>query len=104
VATGDFNEDGIPDLAVANIGTNTVSILLGNGDGTFTLKSSPVVGNSPFALIAGDFNADGHLDLGVSNSGDNTVTILLGAGNGTFTNNATLIVGNFPQGHRGGGF
>jgi hypothetical protein len=100
VAVGDFNEDGKLDLAVANLGstgTGGVSILLGNGDGTFTLRSSPNTGNGPFALIAGDFNGDGHLDLAVSNQNDGTVSILLGVGDGTFTSGGRLTVGNFPQ-------
>ena len=45
VASGDFNGDGKLDLAVANFVSNTVSIFLGNGDGTFTLKSSPATGS-----------------------------------------------------------
>jgi hypothetical protein len=47
VAVGDFNGDGIPDLVTANSAGNTMSVLLGNGDGTFPLKSSPAVGNAP---------------------------------------------------------
>src|SRR5271163_420881 len=100
IAVGDFNEDGKLDMAVANLGTDGtggVSILLGNGDGTFTLHSSPNTGNAPFALVAGDFNGDGHLDLAVSNSADGTVTILLGTGTGTFTNGGTLTAGNSPN-------
>jgi mucin-19 len=100
IAVGDFNGDGIPDLAVANLnstGPAGVSILLGNGDGTFTLHSSPSAGNGPFAIVTGDFNGDGYLDLAVSNSFDGTVTILLGTGTGTFTSGGTLTVGNGPQ-------
>src|SRR5205823_3398959 len=64
-----------------------VSILLGNGDGTFTMaRSSPVaVGVKPGAVLSGDFNNDGKLDLAIANNGDNTVTLLLGNGDGTFT-------------------
>ena len=59
VATGDFNGDGIPDLAVANANfavnpaVSSVNILLGNGDGTFTLKSSIVTGNNPLYITVG---------------------------------------------------
>ncbi|MBZ5643666.1 MAG: FG-GAP-like repeat-containing protein [Acidobacteriia bacterium] len=100
LAVGDFNEDGISDLAVANNGSAGiagVSILLGNGDGTFVLKSSPATGDGPFALTAGDFDGDGHLDLVVSNANANSVSVLLGAGDGTFTASGTLTVGALPQ-------
>jgi hypothetical protein len=87
VRTGDFNNDGILDLAVANAKDNTVTILLGNGDGTFTPSAgSPVpTGVFPFYLAVADFNGDGVADLAVSNEGDNTVSVLLGNGDGTFT-------------------
>jgi hypothetical protein len=91
VAVADFNGDGKLDLAVANSNDNTVSILLGNGDGTFTpAPGSPVAaGGTPMALAVGDFNGDGKLDLAVANwgvaSSPNNVAILLGNGNGTFT-------------------
>jgi len=100
LAVGDFNEDGNLDLAVANCGCtglHGVSILLGNGDGTFTLKSSPDTGNGAFALTTGDFNSDGHLDIAVANQIDGTVTILLGQGDGTFISGATLTVGGNPK-------
>ncbi len=86
VRTGDFNSDGILDLAVANAKDNTVSILLGNGDGTFTQASgSPVsVGAFPFFVAVADFNGDGFADIAVSNESDSTVSILLGHGDGTF--------------------
>jgi hypothetical protein len=96
VAVGDFNGDGIADLAVA-LNTNTtgvastVTILIGNGDGTFRQKTeSPVVGDNPLSIAAGDFNGDGILDLAVANSfvdsgQPGTVTVLLGKGDGTFT-------------------
>lgn len=74
---GDFNEDGIPDLAVGVAG-----ILLGNGDGTFTAKSS--FGN-PFNLALGDFNGDGHADLALATNLTGDIGFLLGNGNGTFT-------------------
>jgi hypothetical protein len=86
VVTGDFNGDGILDLAVTNSLSNTVSILLGNGNGTFTAtQNGPATGNGPLGIVAGDFNGDGIVDLAVANSLSNTVTILLGNGDGTFT-------------------
>ena len=94
VVVGDFNGDGIPDMATANEFGNTLTVLLGNGDGTFTLKSSPNVGKLPVCIAADDFNQDHILDLAVTNSADGTVTILLGKGNGTFTAQSSLGVGN----------
>ncbi len=86
VAVGDFNGDGKPDLALTGaIDNNTVAILLGNGDGTFTLASSPTTANYPIAIAVGDFNGDGIPDLVVANSPAWTLTILLGNGDGTFT-------------------
>jgi len=86
IAVGDFNGDGNLDLAVTNQQDNTVTILLGNGDGTFAAAPvSPATGNSPVSIAVGDFNGDGKLDLAVANQQDNTVTILLGNGDGTFT-------------------
>ena len=100
-AVGDFNGDGIPDLAVVNY-TNgypesTFIILLGNGDGTFTTKLTPDVGNGPQGVAVGDFNRDGIPDLAVTNSTDGTVSILLGNGDGTFTTKSTPAVGSVGE-------
>ena len=84
LAVGDFNGDGKLDLAVANEASNTISIFLGNGDGTFTLKSSPVVATGPNSVAVGDFNVDGFLDLAVASPIANSVSVLLGNGDGTF--------------------
>lgn len=96
VAVGDFNGDGIPDLVVANRGTNNVSVLLGNGDGTFQAPINTTVGTEPSALALGDFNVDGKLDVAAANTSDGTVTILLGNGDGTFTAAHVYTVGNNP--------
>jgi hypothetical protein len=82
--TGDFNGDGIPDLASIDLVGNTVSILLGYGNG-FLAGSSYPTGNRPRGIVTGDFNGDGKLDLAIANSADQTLTILLGNGDGTFT-------------------
>jgi large repetitive protein len=96
IITADFNGDGKLDLAVANSGSNTVSILLGNGDGTFTTKSTPAAGSGSNWLVAGDFNEDGILDLAVANLNANTVSILLGNGDGTFTLKSSPATGSHP--------
>src|SRR5438552_918900 len=58
VAVGDFNGDGKADLAAANLGDATVSVLLGNGDGSFRTGASLVVGAGPLAVAVGDFKGD----------------------------------------------
>jgi hypothetical protein len=100
VITGDFNNDGNADLAATSDFDNTVIVLLGHGDGTFTpANGSPItVGNFPQTVRVGDFNNDGFQDLVVANGNDNTVSILLGNGDGTFTpaNGSPVAVGGFP--------
>ena len=94
VATGDFNGDGIPDLAIASGAGNTiVNVLLGNGDGTFQAASPITVGSQPFYIAVGDFNNDGNLDLAVANWAGNSVSILLGNGAGGFTAAQTILTG-----------
>jgi hypothetical protein len=92
VALGDFNGDGNLDAAVAGGGANgTLTILLGNGTGTFTQSGPPIsVGANPNALISADFNGDNRADLAVAIAGPTTgapgsVVMLLGNGDGTFT-------------------
>jgi FG-GAP-like repeat/FG-GAP repeat len=92
VVTGDFNGDGKLDLAVANTG---VSILLGNGNGTFRPHVDYTTGNGPASVAVGDFNSDGKLDLVVANNGGD-VSILLGNGNGTFRPHVDYTTGNSP--------
>lgn len=86
LTTGDFNHDGNLDVAVANTGDNTVSILTGNGSGGLTVSGSAIsVGHGPEAVRAADFSADGYSDLAVANYHDGTVSILLNNQNGTFS-------------------
>jgi hypothetical protein len=87
VKAGDFNGDRIPDLATANTGSDTVSVLLGNGDGTFQSARNTPISAYPLFLAVGDFNRDGKLDLAAANDyvpGNDGVSILLGRGDGTF--------------------
>jgi 6-phosphogluconolactonase (cycloisomerase 2 family) len=103
VVVSDFNNDGNQDLAVVNFTSDTVSILLGNGAGAFSTKSTPAVGHAPISATAGDFNRDGNLDLAVANycpscgEGGSTVSILLGNGDGTFSSGSDVPVGMDPE-------
>ena len=83
IATADLNADHKLDLVIANGSSNSVSVLLGNGDGTFQPAMSYPVGPSPIAVKIGDFNGDGKPDIFVVNS-DSSVSVLLGNGDGTF--------------------
>lgn len=80
-AVGDYNGDGIPDLAVANGADYTVTILLGNGDGTFSTAPGPISITAQ-AMVTGDFNGDGIADLATAEG--YAVSIFLGKGDGTF--------------------
>ena len=84
VAVGDLDGDAKPDLAVADTGANRVSVLLGNGDGTFQAKVDYATGTSPRSVAVGDLNADGKPDLALANNMSSTVSVLIGNGNGTF--------------------
>jgi VCBS repeat protein len=80
VVTGDFNHDGVIDLAIANEDNGSVGVLLGNGDGTFAAAvSNPTPGYSPYTITAADLNGDGFVDLAVTayTDGPAAVGILL---------------------------
>jgi len=87
---GQFTSSGHLDIAVANREADTVSILLGDGFGGFTVpgcNGAPAcaVGKKPVSLAAGHFNSDGKLDLAVVNGLDDNVSLLKGDGLGGFT-------------------
>jgi len=82
VAVADVNGDGKLDLAVADYGSDTVAVLLGNGDGTFRPAVSYASGGTALAVAIADLNDDGKPDLVAANY--STVAVLLGNGDGTF--------------------
>jgi len=86
VVNADLNADGKADLIVTNYSSNTLTILLGNGDGTFTeAAGSPIAtGTGPVGIIAAQMGADATVDLVVGNGGSSTFSVFEGNGNGTF--------------------
>ncbi len=101
LAVGDFNEDGMADLVVADRVNGTLLTLLGNGKGGFTLAPGMPVSlgapaQAPAALAVADFNGDGLLDLATANQISGNVTILLGNGVGGFTPFGSLRSGAQP--------
>ena len=84
VAVADLNGDGRPDLVTTNSDGNSVSVLLGNGDGTFSVQQTFPVGRSPRDVVVADLTGDGIPDLVVANYNDDTVSVLIGKGDGTF--------------------
>ncbi len=83
MAVGDFDRNGALDLVTAN-SQGTLSLLLGNGDGSFRPRVDLTVGAVPRAVAVGDFNGDGLLDVVAAKQLSETVSVLLGHGNGTF--------------------
>lgn len=96
VIGADFDQNGAPDLAVANFSTDDVSVFLGEMNGTFSESRNTGVGNGPIALAIGEFDQDPNIDLAVANRDSNTVSILLGDGSGMFRSSEGLPVGNLP--------
>jgi hypothetical protein len=92
VAMGDFTNNGIPDLVVANSASSTVSVLLGNGVGTFQPELKSTVGKGPQSVAVGDFDGDGTLDIVTANQND--ISVLLGTGKGTFAGAKTFTLPN----------
>jgi len=81
-ANGDMNNDGETDFVVSNAADGTMSVLLGNGDGTFLPQIVSFAGNTPRGFALGDFDADGNLDAAVSLEGEGAVAVLYGDGAG----------------------
>jgi len=84
------------DLIVANYGSNTVSVLLGNGDGTFSAQQTFATGNEPRSVVVADVNGDTHPDV-ITTNGGGSVSVLAGNGNGTFAAQQTFATGPFPD-------
>ncbi len=96
VVSGDVNGDGKTDLIVADYASDAVSVLLGNGNGTFQTQQTFFAGYEPPAVALGDVNGDSNPDVIVANGQSNTVSVLLGNGNGTFRPPRTLALISDP--------
>ena len=103
VAIADLRAMSINDLIVANAADNTVSVLLGNGDGTFGAQTTFPTGTSPVWIASGQFNngslaanSDNILDLAVADKAANTISILLEKGDGTFQPKVDIPTGRAP--------
>src|SRR5262245_44563133 len=101
VAVGDFNRDGLTDVAVTVPGSPAnpaVEVLLGKGDGSFQPNHQILsVGQNPLSVAAGDFDGNGALDLVTLNDTSGTLSLLLGNGDGSFRPRVDLAVGAFPR-------
>jgi hypothetical protein len=95
VMAGDVNDDTFLDLVSANYLSDTVSVLLGNGDGTFEARTDFATGSVPVMAKLGDLNGDGMLDVAAANNGSNNVSVLLGNGDGTFATHTDFAAGPY---------
>jgi len=96
VGTADFNQDGLTDLITTNIGNNTLSVLFGNGDGTFKEQLSLVVCREPRAVALNDYNRDGRIDLAVACAGSDQIAVYFGLDNGAFGGGERYAVRKTP--------
>jgi hypothetical protein len=100
VVVGDFNGDGIPDVATANAFGGNVTVLFGNGSGGFTGRVDLAAGNTPIWLVVGDFNGDGISDLAACEGTDvasSMVSVWPGSRAGTFSTRQDFSVGYYPN-------
>ncbi len=104
IQSADFNHDGFTDLVTSNISANSLSVLLGNGDGSFQAPVSVRVCKEPRNLAIFDFNHDTHDDLAIACSGSNQVAIFVGQGDGTFSKLAQYLVNRTPVSIANGDF
>ncbi|HEV7165542.1 MAG TPA: FG-GAP-like repeat-containing protein [Gammaproteobacteria bacterium] len=97
IAVGDLNGDGVLDVVTADSGSNSMSVLLGNKDGTYQPRKVYRVGQNPSDIALVDLDHDGNLDAIVTNNDDNTVNIWWGDGKGGFSGSTLLQTGSGPH-------
>jgi len=95
-STGTVSTTPFTDILEVNNTSNTFSVFLGNGDGTFQNRVDYPTGKGPIGIATGDFNNDGNLDVAVANQLDGTVSIFLGDGTGLLTLKGTIPAGHLP--------
>ena len=97
VVLGDVNNDGKLDCVTANfIFNGSVSVMLGNGNGSFQAQQTFATGADSASVALGDVNHDGKLDIVTANFESDNISVLFGNGDGTFQNQETLTAGNGP--------
>lgn len=96
IRTGDFNQDSFTDLITSNISADSLSVLFGNGDGSFQAHVPIRVCQEPRNIEVRDLNQNGYLDLAVACSGSDKVLILQGLGNGSFQKMGQYRVNRSP--------
>jgi hypothetical protein len=96
VAVADLDGDSVPDLVTANFLGDDVSVLLGNGDGSFQSATAFAVGEVPSSVAMADLDGDMIPDLVTANRFSGDVSVLLGNGDGTFQSAAPVAVGDGP--------
>ncbi len=97
LAVADVDNDGFVDLITANNGSDDVSVLTRESDGTFVEEKRFPVGREPRDVVVADFNADDKLDLATANGVTHNVSVLLGLGNGSFLAEQGFGVGENPS-------
>ena len=97
LGTEDFNGDGLLDIATVNYNSNSISIFLGQSDGTFQHFTNYTTGTHPRSFLIRDMNRDGKPDIAVANNGSATVDIFLNVGDGSFISGGILPVGSAPM-------
>jgi len=95
---GDFNNDGLIDIATANYTGDNISVLLGVTQDSLSDEVLYTAGDGCYDIAAGDFNDDGNLDLVATNFTDDNISVFIGNGDGTFVSQVNYAAGNGTRG------
>jgi Ca2+-binding RTX toxin-like protein len=96
MTSADVDGDGDADMMVANVDSDTVSVLKNNGDGTFAAKVDYATGDMPFSVTSADVDGDGDADMMIANGINDTVSVLKNNGDGTFAAKVDFATGDGP--------